>query len=310
MKCTTLMACIGVCISAMALNHQAFGAAELAFGIENAPAPFTACRDQFPGDSVPQAHVSEAKSQTIQDLCKRADGQSLFAIRYDTTRKTPTWTVHKLTPDLMAQIKANSGVQKRPRFTPDEAIEVDLQAIDRSYVRSVYARGHIVPANDMSWSKAAYDTTFHFSNVVPQKQTFNAGTWLGEEEAFRTYVATKNMPMWVYSGVYGTNEDDPQTENVTEGPTTGKAPNAPTVPTCFYKIIVAAPETGQPYKVLASLFRWNDYGKRKTWVESVSTLKTIQTRTGINFLAGLPLEADFDAAFWGVTMPETPSDCQ
>ncbi|OEJ65360.1 hypothetical protein BEN30_14675 [Magnetovibrio blakemorei] len=295
-------------MSAMALNHQAFGG-ERVLGPENAappvPAPFAACQDQFPGNTVPKA-----KSQTIQDLCKLADGQPLFAIRYDTARKIPTWTVHKLTPDLMAQIKANSGVLKRPKFTPDEAIKADLQAIDKNYVRSGYARGHIVPANDMSWSKAAYDTTFHFSNVVPQKQTFNAGTWLGEEDAFRTYVAAKNVPMWIYSGVFGTNKDDPETKNVTEGPTIGTAPNAPIVPTCFYKIIVAAPEEGQPYKVLASLFRWNDYGKRNTWVESVSTLKTIQTRSGIDFLGGLPLEADFDATFWGVKMPETPGDCQ
>lgn len=308
MRHSTLRTSICIYLSVMALNHQAFGA-EPTFGDEIAAitvsGSFAACQDQFPGDTVPQA-----KSQTIQDLCKLADGQPLFAIRYDTARKTPTWTVHKLTPDLMAQIKANSGVQKRPRFTPDGVIQADLQAVDKSYVRSGYARGHIVPANDMSWSKAAYDTTFHFSNVVPQKQTFNAGPWLGEEEAIRTYVAAKNVPMWVYSGVYGTQQDDPETENVTEGPTIGAAPNAPTVPTCFYKIIVAAPETGQPYKVLASLFRWNDYGKHHAWIESMSTLKTIQARTGIDFLAGLPLEADFDTAFWGVKMPKKPSDCQ
>ena len=266
---------------------------------------FAACSGMFPGGVVPAP-----QSQTVQDICKQAGEHVLFAIRYDTTRKTPNWAVHVLTPDLMAQITTNSGTMKRPRFTPDAAITADDQAVDKSYLKSGYARGHITPANDMSWDKAAYDATFHFSNVVPQKQRFNAGTWLGEEDAFRKYVKAKNTPMWIFSGVYGTNEDDPATPDEKEGPTIGTTPYTPTVPKCFYKIVVAQPQPNGPYKVLASLFDWNDYGKRATWVNFITTLQAVESRTGIDFLKGLNVENTHDSAYWGNDMPDTPGDCQ
>jgi len=243
-------------------------------------------------------------------VCKQADGQALFAIRYDTTRKTPNWAAHVLTPQRMAQITANSGTMKRPKFTPDADIAVDDQAVDKSYVKSGFSRGHIVPANDMSWSKAAYDTTFHFSNVAPQKQTFNAGTWLGEEDAFRTYVKAKGTPMWVFSGVYGAVEDDPATPDEIEGPIIGTAPYTPNVPKCYYKIVVARPDPNAPYKVLSTLFDWNDFGKRKTWVNSITTLETVEARSGIDFLKGLAVESAYDSAYWAQEMPAFPGDCQ
>jgi len=266
---------------------------------------FAACKGIFPGGVVPAP-----QSDSILDLCKQVDGRPLFAIRFDTTRRTPNWTVHRLTPQRMAQIKANAGKMKRPKFTPDTNIAGIDQAVDKSYIRTGYARGHIVPANDMSWSKAAYDATFHFSNVVPQKQAFNAGAWLGEEAAFRAYVENKNMPMWVFSGVYGTNKDDPATPDTIEGPTIGTGPNAPRVPKCFYKIIVTPADQEGRHKVLASLFAWNDYGRRNTWINALTTLQTIETRTGIDFLKNIPREHSHDADFWGVELPDPPSDCR
>ena len=286
-------------------NLEAGGFEASSLGPDNHGAGgFAACAGMFPGGVVPAP-----QSRTVLDLCKQAGEQALFAIRYDTTRKPPNWTAHVLTPNLMSQITANSGAMKRPKFTPDAQITADDQAVDKSYVKSGYARGHIVPANDMSWDKAAYDSTFHFSNVAPQKQTFNAGTWLGEEAAFRTYVKTKNTPMWVFSGVYGAVEDDPATP-AKEGPTIGSTPNTPNVPKCFYKIIVAQPDPNGPYKVLASIFDWNDYGKRNTWVNSITTLQAVESRTGIDFFKGLNVETTHDSAYWGNDMPDTPGDCQ
>jgi len=297
--------CCVVSVFAFSPDLEAGGFEADGLGVDG----FAACAGMFPGGVVPTA-----QSKTVQDLCKQlseqAGGQALFAICYDTTRKTPNWTAHVLTPDLMGQITANSGTMKRPKFTPDAQITTDDQAVDKSYVKSGYARGHIVPANDMSWDKAAYNATFHFSNVVPQKQHFNAGTWLGEEDAFRKYVASKNTPMWVFSGVYATVEDAPATPGEKEGPTIGSAPNTPIVPKCFYKIVVAQPQPNGPYKVLASLFDWNDYGKRATWVNSITTLQAVESRTGINFLKGLNVETTHDSAYWGNDMPDTPGDCQ
>jgi len=263
-------------------------------------ADFTGCEALFPGQVVPSQ-----QAQSTLDLCKTADDTPLFAVRFDTTRKIPVWTAHSLSPAQMAKIQANRGKMNRPKFTPDPNIPGDQQAVDRSYVRSGFSRGHVVPANDMSWSLASYNATFHFSNVVPQKQRFNAGSWLGAEDAFRAWVSEKNLTFWGFSGVYGTLED----VEVSAASSLGLAPNTPTIPKCFYKIIAAQQSDGQPYKVMALIFKWNNFSKRGRWTDAITTLATVQTRTGIDFLQGLDIESDFDPDFWGATPPATPADC-
>jgi len=176
-----------------------------------------------------------------------------------------------------------------------------LSALDKSYVRSGFSRGHIVPAYDMSWNADAYRATFNLTNVVPQKQSFNAGTWLGLEKTFRKLVQQKNRPLWVISGVYG---------QVAKTPTIGTAPHSPVVPKCFYKIIIAQGETNQTYKVLAALFAWNNFQKQKKWRESITTLAQVNKRTGIDFLTNVAVENTHDAAFWGVPLPHNIGDCQ
>lgn len=60
----------------------------------------------------------------------------------------------------------------------------------------------------------------------------------------------------------------------------------------------------------ASIFDWNDYAKRATWVNAITTLKTVKIRTGIDFLKGLSVESAHDSAYWNHDMPDTPGDCQ
>jgi len=252
---------------------------------------FTACKAMFPGGIVPKP-----ASRTVQNLCKITDNKAIFAIRFDTTRKTPNWLAHKLSP-----AEANGQTKrKRPKFSPDPDIISADQAIDKSYVKSGFSRGHIVPAADMSWSLASYKDTFRFSNVVPQMQRFNAGVWLGMEDKLRKLVKARNVDIWDFSGVYG----QVQTE-----PSIGKYPNDPVVPKCFYKIFVAKDKDSQKYKVMTALYHWDDYTKLKTWAKSVTSLARVKMRTGIDFLEGLALEDTYDATFWGVKMPQNIGDC-
>lgn len=252
---------------------------------------FAACKDMFPNATVP-----EAASENVQNLCKVAGKQPIFAIRYNTDLKIPNWVAHKMTP---AEAKGQTK-RKRPKFTPDPDIIKADQAVDKSYKKSGYSRGHIVSAADMSWSLASYNDTFYFSNVVPQLQKFNAGVWLGMESKLRKIVKAKNQDIWDFSGVYG---------KVKSQTIIGTYPNNPTVPKCYYKIFVAQDATTKKHKVLAALYEWNDFTKQKTWAKSVTSLAQVNMRTGIDFLKGVPLEASYDAEFWGVPMPQNIGDC-
>ncbi|PHS77268.1 MAG: hypothetical protein COB59_09460 [Rhodospirillaceae bacterium] len=258
---------------------------------------FSSCPDIFP-----TAEIPPAVSDTVTDLCIFAGERAVYAVRFDTKRKTPNWAVHKLTPKNIKDLTSRN----RPKFFPNNQIEGSLQAQDKSYIHSGFSRGHIVPAHDLSWNTLAYKATFNLTNVVPQKQKFNAGPWLGMESTFRKLVEQKDQVLWDFSGVYG---------QVAAIPTIGTAPHTPVVPKCYYKIIVAQSQDqgrgqgGERYKVLAALFEWNDYGKRGTWRDSVTTLSQITQRTGIHFLQNSDVENAHDEDFWGVPMPENIGDC-
>lgn len=97
-------------------------------------------------------------------------------------------------------------------------------------------------------------------------------------------------------------------------PTLKDRPGNATVPKCFYKIVVAqtdAPGGEKAYKAISAVFVNDDHDrKQKTWGRYLTTLERIEARTGIDFLAGLNIEAQYDADYWGVVMPEMPADCE
>lgn len=50
-----------------------------------------------------------------------------------------------------------------------------------NYAKSGYDKGHLVPAEDMSWSYPALLSTFQYINCVPQTPKLNRGKWRTEE---------------------------------------------------------------------------------------------------------------------------------
>ncbi|XP_052870097.1 uncharacterized protein LOC128275582 [Anopheles cruzii] len=64
------------------------------------------------------------------------------------------------------------------------------------------ARGHIAARADFVYAPQQ-NATFWFLNVAPQWQNFNAGNWERIEASSKTFVASRNIHVRVYSGTYG-----------------------------------------------------------------------------------------------------------
>lgn len=267
-------------------------------------APLDACLNLFPGGAVPKAI-----SVGVIDLCKTADDQPIFAVRYDTAHKIPIWTAHKLTVAQKNTIDDDPAYANRKDFfAPDSDVPEDEQAQEKNYKNTNFNKGHLVRALDLNWNPKAYRTTFVMTNMAPQRGQLNSGPWLGMEKAFQKFVKSKNATLWAISGVYGQHGNMLTLKN--------KPENAQ-VPKCFYKIIVAqtiADDGARTYKTLSALFvnyaepTGNDR-KQKTWKNYITTLDLIKQRSGIDFLEGLDLKSGFDAAYWGAQMPASPADC-
>jgi len=59
-----------------------------------------------------------------------------------------------------------------------------------------YDRGHLVPAATFSNSQEYYDSTFTYTNTVPQDSSFNRGQWSSFEKKIRKYAKTCTNPQF------------------------------------------------------------------------------------------------------------------
>jgi endonuclease G len=262
---------------------------------------FAACQAMFPGGKAPPP-----PSAAVEDLCKTADGEAIFAVRFDTGRKSPAWTAHRLTVAQKTKIDAAPAYAKRRDFfSPDPELAETAQMPIAAYKNSGFNKGHLVRAQDMNWNANAYRTSFVMTNIAPQRGALNSGPWLGMEKAFQDLIKGKQMTLWSIAGVYGVRDDMPSLKN---------DPDAATAPNCFYKIIVAQTTDAKgndTYKTLGALFVNDDHDRKQTtWTRYVVPLERIEARTGIDFFKGLTVEQNHDAAFWGVNLPNTPGDCR
>ena len=69
-------------------------------------------------------------------------------------------------------------------------VKITHQASDEAYKgQSTYAKGHLLPAETYSFTDDHLDSTFTYTNAVPQKTKFNSGAWLQYEKKIRNYAS-------------------------------------------------------------------------------------------------------------------------
>lgn len=187
-----------------------------------------------------------------------------YSLSYSESHEQAEWVAYELTKK---QIQSNNF--KRPYFEIDRAVKT-RSADWRNYKNSGYDRGHLCPAGDRGFSKAAYNETFLTSNVSPQEHAFNAGIWNRLEQKVRYWAKKYDGVYVVTGGVLKDEVDDIGSEKVT-------------VPGSFYKIIYD--RTGSEVRMLAFLMDHKE--SKEPLYKFVTTVDKIEKLTGIDFFPEL-----------------------
>jgi endonuclease G len=190
-----------------------------------------------------------------------------FTLAYCEKHEQAAWVAYELTADEIA-----GSVSRTDRFLEDKTIHTG-SATDNDYKGSGYDRGHLAPAADMKWSEEAMNASFYFSNMSPQRPSFNRGVWKRAEEQVRDWALH-------YDAVY-----------VTTGPVLNKiiaqiGNNKVSVPAYYYKTVLDK----KMEKAIAMLIP-NEGSKAELQSFCIS-VDSLEALTGLDFFQRLPDEEE------------------
>lgn len=132
---------------------------------------------------------------------------SAMYLVYSEQHEQAKWVAHVISSDI-----ENGRLGRTNDFRPDtliptgSAVEADyfLKYLenDGSYTYDGFGfdRGHLAPSADFRWSSVAISESYLYSNMSPQRGSFNRGGWAKLENLLRSYVIEKGTALMVVTG--------------------------------------------------------------------------------------------------------------
>lgn len=184
-----------------------------------------------------------------------------YVVGFNNTTHCPDWTMHRITSSDISR----GDVKRTEDFRHDPQIPQSAELSD--YKGSGWARGHMVPAGDMTWSPKAMSETFYLSNIIPQNARNNSGAWNRIEQKVRVW-AMREKSLWIITGPIYDKSKKPRTIGET----------AVRVPDAIFKIVL---DETPPKKMIAFISPNEDTEAPPR--ELVVTVDEVERRTGFDF---------------------------
>ena len=203
-----------------------------------------------------------------------------YTVSFNEAHLQPNWVAYELTKS-----EALGSLPRKNNFQVDPQIH-DKTALPTDFKGTNFDRGHLAPAADMAWSKAAMEESFYMSNISPQHYSFNRGIWKKLENLVRKWAIEYGSVYIVTAGVLdeGLNQ-------------TGNRKNI-SIPENYFKVILDYQEPG----LKAIGFLLPNKKINQSLMDYVFTVDDIERITGINFFH--ILQDDIEERLESKTNPE------
>ncbi len=195
------------------------------------------------------------------------------AFSYNNSRGTPNWAAWKTTADDLGKSIP------RPEFAPDRRLPTGFRRIrPADYTGSGYDRGHLLPSADRFGRPDANERSFWMTNIVPQAGDLNQFPWRKLESYSRALVR-RGLEVYTFAGVYGEM---------------GRLRGRVTVPTNCWKVMLVlerdAAIIDSETRIIAVDMPNIDGIKDVGWREYRTTVRAIESKTGLDLFSSLPRE--------------------
>lgn len=228
-----------------------------------------------------------------------------YTTSYNCNTKCPNWVAWHLTsehtdgpfPRKGVPYYSNNGIVEGIGSVTQETCRngyfVDIEAKEPRQLLSDWTRdynmshGHMCPAGDNKWDKAAMNQSFLLTNMCPQDEKLNGGAWKKLEEKCRTW-ANKYGNIYIVAGPVF---NEPKTRTLGEGRIA--------VPDAFFKVVLCL--EGTP-KAIGFLYM-NDSSSQSI-KDCVCSVDSVEELTGFDFFYSLlddiedVVESDANLSKW------------
>lgn len=207
-----------------------------------------------------------------------------FALSYNRDRGTANWVSWQLNETWLGD------TERRDNFRHDPDLPEDWPVItSRDYRDRRYDRGHVAPSGDRTASREDNDSTFVFSNIMPQVPGNNRGPWNDLENYCRRLVR-QGKELYIIAGPLGQKGRIGQAQLV--------------VPQSTWKVILVLEQPGgddwdvsPDSRVIAVNMPNLPSIESKSWREFRTTVDELESLTGYDFLS--VLDSQTEAAIEG-----------
>lgn len=188
-----------------------------------------------------------------------------MTVSFNQSKHVPNWVAWELTRD-----EVHGTVPRAKGFKSDPRVKGCPEPWD--YSNSGYDRGHMAPAGDMKWDRQAMEESFYMTNVCPQANQLNSGTWNRLEEKCRVWADVDSAIIIIAGPIL--------TDDLTETIGATKV----IVPKRFFKVILS------PYAVppRGIGFIMNNGRVEGGMQNAAVSIDEVESATGYDFFSALP----------------------
>ncbi len=220
--------------------------------------------------------------------------KNLFLV-YSEKHEQAKWVLHKISTNILdGRVGRTNDFRKDPLIKTGSSEEKDF-FLKRKKENGKYAyegfgfdRGHLAPSADFRWSQTALSESYFYSNMSPQRASFNREKWAELENMIRGYVYENHRDLFVYTGPILHDQLNKIEKSI----------NGVSIPEKFFKIVVDL----EAKKAIAYIMPQET--KNYPIEYFASTINEVEEITGIDFLYQLDektqqdLETQKDVLLW------------
>lgn len=222
-----------------------------------------------------------------------------YVVSYNSSTKNPNWVGWHLTKEHTDGPYPRKGIpyyddngtvigigiinneNYRSGYFLDDDINGPRQEFDDWKDKRYYVNhGHLCPAGDNRWSKAAMNQSFYLSNICPQDIDLNGGDWEGLERRCRGW-AKQYDDIYIIAGPVFYNE---HYRTLGEGKIG--------IPDAFFKVILRMKNAIGKNDPRALGFIFPNEGTHHDLIHYQKTVDEIEEITGLDFFYNLPDETE------------------